>query len=287
MTGSADLAREIATQSLNATGLALAHGDHAGFARYVGLPYSLGTEDGATMMDTPEAVRNVFDRAVDSYATFGITRLDRTVSAARFIDPDTIAASHMTQPVCGTEPLDVPYPNHVILRRQASDWKVAHGQHVVGHMQGHSRVILGAAMRDAPDDMIDILRDVVHRFGNAQLEGDFNALRRCVNLPFFLHGRNTTEMVETEVQLRAGFDQRMTRFKVRGISDVVRLVKSVALLGPGRMHGVVRTHILNGSTLVVPSYTTAVTLLCGPDAIWRLCSACNPHRLNELPHRHT
>lgn len=268
-----DTARAIATQSLEATGKALARGDHAAFARCVRLPYSIGTETGATVVDTPEALRAVFDRSVESFDQLGVTRLERRVTEAVMLGPDRIVAAHLSLPYSQDEPWEAPYPNHVVLQRAGDGWRINAGQHVVGRLAGHSRVLVGETSGNASDAQIAMFSDLLHRFNAAELAGDFDAYMRCVQLPFLLHREQSSTVIATEAELRKVFEKRTTLFLVHNVTDIVRLVKKLTVLGPNRMHGVVRTHLLHRTTLVMPAYTNAATLFLGQDGTWRISSS--------------
>lgn len=280
------MARAIAAQSLEATGAALARSDFQAFSRRIRLPYFIGTETGATRIDTPEALRGVFDRAVENYTRLGITHLERTVSGAFFFAPDKVVAGHITLPFRNTTSCETPYPNHVVLQREGTEWKVSDGQYMVGGLAGQGRALVGNPAETGDAALKGMVDQVLGGFATAQLTGDFDALMRCVHLPLILHGPHSLTLVETLAELREGFEQRRLMFRLRGVTDIVRQVKSAVTAGEDRIFGVVRTHVLSGTALVVPAYDTACILRLGRDGAWRLCAAGNAGTQHFLTQRH-
>jgi hypothetical protein len=275
-----DAATEAAERILEITGAALAAADFGAFARCFRLPYTLGTEDGGRSILSRNELNAMFERAVARYAEMGVTAIRRRVAAAQFDDAGQIRTSHVSQLFRGTEAITPPFPSYAVLSPADEGWQVGHSQYWLTSLAGHARLLIGkgetgAETLRATGPVALCVQRTLQDITRTMLEDDFAALCARVRFPLFIHGSEAVQVIADEAALRQEHDRRMTDFRVLGVTDVVRLVKTADLLAEDRLHATYRTHVLSGSALVVPSYTSAVTLERGPDALWRV--ACVIH----------
>jgi len=109
-------------------------------------------------------------------------------------------------------------------------------------------------------DAAAILQEFLDTVGAAVLAGDWDTYRANVCMPFNLttHAGNIT--VDTEDQLRQGFDAFHGALKLQHVTDYIRLVQSAARLDENLISGSYVTHIIANGTRVVPPYVSQISL---------------------------
>jgi hypothetical protein len=282
----ANEARQAAEHLLRETGEALIAQDFSRFGPHFALPQSLATAQGARFLETQADLRGVFEAISGQYRSMGVARLERRVEAALHESADIIHYSHTTRLLRNDGRLiDEPYSALSRAERAAGGpWRVSGSQYGMRDQPGLTSALMSGGTVAAPDAEIAVLGqpaeavfqhnlDMVTR---AFLTGDADLLARHTQLPVFIQDARTTVILATPEDQRAHLQRYNTDFEVHGVTDLVRTVKSVELVGSRRMHGTYRTHVLRGNALLIPSYTSALTLEQGDDLVWRLTSLMHP-----------
>ena len=102
-------------------------------------------------------------------------------------------------------------------------------------------------------------------------DADFEANRALVQLPIAVTTRTSVMIVETEVNLRSGFDAWVKMLRSQGATDMVCSVTSVVDLADDMIAGQFITRILRNATAVCPPYYSTATLRL-IDGQWRAVS---------------
>lgn len=121
---------------------------------------------------------------------------------------------------------------------------------------------------------VDTLQDYLDRVGAAVLAGDWDAYRADICLPFNLITQAANLTVETEAELRAGFDAFHSMLRTHAVTDYIRLVDRAAYLDDTLLSGSYVTHTLSRGKRVLQPYTSQITLRL-EDARWRAASITN------------
>lgn len=110
--------------------------------------------------------------------------------------------------------------------------------------------------------------------GAAVMANDYAIYASNIVLPFHLHTESANIVVETDADLRAGFDAFQVTLRCQHISDMIRLADGAASLGENMMSGRYVTHLLSAGQRVVPPFNSQMTLRLA-DGIWRAVSITN------------
>lgn len=123
-------------------------------------------------------------------------------------------------------------------------------------------------------DATRILQDYLDEVGKAVLTGDWDSYRDGVCLPCHIISRDESKVVQTEDDLRAGFDQFCDTLRRQHVTDYIRLVESAARLDGALLSGKYVSHVLAGGQRVVPPFKTQMTLRLVGNR-WRAASVTN------------
>ena len=282
----ANEARQAAEHLLGETAEALIAQDFSRFGPHFALPQSVATAQGARFLETQADLRGVFEAISGQYRSMGVARIERRVEAALHESADIIHYSHTTHLLRDDGRLvEEPYSALSRAQRDArGTWRVSGSQYGMRDQPGLTSALMSSGTVAAPDAEIALLgqpAEAVFQHNldmvtQAFLTGDAALLARHTKLPVFIQDAKKTDILATLEEQRAHVRRYHKDFEVHGVTDLVRTVKSVELIGSRRMHGTYRTHVLCGNALLIPSYTSALTLEQGDDLVWRLTSIMHP-----------
>ena len=108
---------------------------------------------------------------------------------------------------------------------------------------------------------IEIVQSYLDRLGDAVMEGDFKTYRDGVYLPFTMVTAQGTARIETESDLRKGYDGFRDMIKSKGATKMQRVALRADLFENGMVSGSYSTKILKGDCNVVEPFQSAVALL--------------------------
>jgi hypothetical protein len=136
-------AEEIAEQVLFESGKALASGDFGRFAAYFCFPCVIETADSRTVIRHPGVLRGMFDDMQRYYRQMQVIDMVRTVVDARFLDSDTVGATHVTSMVhADGVSRRKPYPIYSVIRRQDPlDWKFQSSLYIILDCETHNAML--------------------------------------------------------------------------------------------------------------------------------------------------
>ena len=121
---------------------------------------------------------------------------------------------------------------------------------------------------------MQLVQSYLDDVGNAVLLGDWDTYRNHVALPFTLITETATMGVETEEDLRKGFDSFHDMMKFQHVTQYVRLVDSAIDLDESLISGRYVSHFIAGSHRIIPPFRSAITLrLIGNS--WRAVAITN------------
>jgi hypothetical protein len=105
-----------------------------------------------------------------------------------------------------------------------------------------------------------IMQGYLDDLSAAVLTGDWETYRRHVALPFTLVTETATLIVDTEENLRAGFDSFHNMLQFQRVTQYIRLVETAVELGEGLISGRYTSHVIAGAYRIVPPFTSTTTL---------------------------
>jgi len=135
--------KDIHQDLLDRSGEALMTGDFELMKGCFALPQGFSTFDGERVVETHEQLEAVFHDVRDEYARKGVTRLIRTVIAAKRVSAHQIQATHMAHLFAGNTRITKPYPVFAVCQWTGSEWRVASSDYAVEPGTNHSRVLSG------------------------------------------------------------------------------------------------------------------------------------------------
>lgn len=123
-------------------------------------------------------------------------------------------------------------------------------------------------------DAARILQEFLDETAKAVMADDFDAYSSRICLPCHIISADETKVVETEADLRAGFEMFRDMLRSQKVTDYVRLVESATLLDKALLSGKYVSHLLAGGQRVMPPFKSQITLrLVGNQ--WRSASVSN------------
>lgn len=120
------------------------------------------------------------------------------------------------------------------------------------------------------------------RMSAATLAGDWPTYAAHVSLPFRLITETGEMIVQTEPELKRGFDGFVASLRAQGVTDYVRIVLSAERPAPDRMSGTYSSHVLSQGLRVMPRFDSAVELT-HQDGIWRATTIANTLNNDRWP----
>lgn len=109
------------------------------------LPHGFATFDGQHVVETEDALREVFVEVRAEFARKGVTQIIRTVEAVKRTDETTIQATHISHYMAGQTRINEPFPVFAITKWTGTEWRVASNQYAVEPGTNHSRILSGAS----------------------------------------------------------------------------------------------------------------------------------------------
>lgn len=116
----------------------------------------------------------------------------------------------------------------------------------------------------------------------ATLAGDWRTYAAHVSLPFRLITETGDMTVQTEAELKRGFDGFVASLRAQAVSDYIRIVLSADRPAPDRMSGTYSSHILSQGLRVLPRFDSAIEL-AHQDGIWRATTIANTLNNDRWP----
>ena len=119
-----------------------------------------------------------------------------------------------------------------------------------------------------------ILQSYLDEVAQAVLSGDWETYRDGVALPCAVVSHNESKVVETENDLRAGYDSFRATLLGQKVTDYIRPVEDASFLDRDLISGSYLTHILaGGHRILAPFKSIMVLRLVGNR--WRAASVTN------------
>lgn len=136
-------AEDIAEQLLFESGKAFDSGDFDRFAAHFCFPCVIETANSRTVIRHPGVLRGMFDDMRRYCRQMQVIDIVRTVVDARFLDSDTVAATHVTSMVhADGVSRRKPYPIYSVIRRQHSlDWTFQSSLYIILDCETHNAVL--------------------------------------------------------------------------------------------------------------------------------------------------
>lgn len=108
----------------------------------------------------------------------------------------------------------------------------------------------------------------------AVMAGDWDAYRACIDLPCRIISHDENKLVETEDDLRAGFDSFRETLRAQHVTDYIHIVRSADRLDDTLISGNYVSHLLAGGQRVMPPFVSQMTLRLVGNR-WRATSVTN------------
>jgi len=121
---------------------------------------------------------------------------------------------------------------------------------------------------------MQLLQSCLDEIGAATMAGDWQTYRAHVELPFTLITETATMLVETEAELRKGFDSFHDMLKFQKVTQYVRLADSAVELSDTLISGRYVSHFIAGAHRIVPPFRSTMTLRLVGNS-WRAVAITN------------
>ncbi|EKD61102.1 MAG: hypothetical protein ACD_54C00399G0002 [uncultured bacterium] len=107
---------------------------------------------------------------------------------------------------------------------------------------------------------MQLLQSYLDQIGTAVLVGDWDTYRAHVELPFTLITETATLNVDTEEDLRKGFDSFHDMLKFQKVTQYIRLADSAVDLSDTLIVGRYVSHFIAGAHRIIPPFRSTMTL---------------------------
>jgi hypothetical protein len=120
-----------------------------------------------------------------------------------------------------------------------------------------------------------ILQAHLDQMTDCVMRADFAGYRTGFALPLHIITTTANLTVQTDEDLRLGFEEFAMMLRIQRVTDCIRLVISAQLLDPQLIQGSYETHLLSGGTRILLPVTSQTVMRRSVDAIWRTVSIAN------------
>ena len=131
-------------------------------------------------------------------------------------------------------------------------------------------------------DATQILQAYLDEVAAAVMAEDWSTYRDCVCLPCRIVTHDEDMLIETDADLRAGFDVFCNTLQSRRITDYIRLVESASRLSSDLIEGSYATHLVSGGQRILPPFRSEMTFRLMGNR-WRAVSVTNPLTKSRWP----
>ncbi len=143
-------AHDIAEDLLDRTGRAMDNGDFEAFESCFSRPVVMDTLEEKLLLQTREDVRRTFDAVRRFRAQNGVIKALRENVSAEFVDPQTIATTHVTRMLTAQNAiLGQPYIAHSLLRNVNGTWQFNFCQYAVDDLPQLNAALATHKTKDA------------------------------------------------------------------------------------------------------------------------------------------
>ena len=119
-----------------------------------------------------------------------------------------------------------------------------------------------------------ILQSFLDEGAAAVLQGDWPTYRDGISLPCAVISHDESKIVETEEDLRAGFDSFCDTLRAQRVTDYIRLVEQAWRIDHALISGSYVSHIMAGGQRVIAPFKSLITLRLVGNR-WRADSVTN------------
>lgn len=105
-----------------------------------------------------------------------------------------------------------------------------------------------------------MFQDWLDQLGQTFFDDDFAAYADQIELPLAITTLSKSTLVTDQAQLKIGFDAWRDMMVSQNVTDMVRLARSVSIIGDGLVTAQYRTLLLNNALEVVPPFESTMTL---------------------------
>jgi hypothetical protein len=283
ITGLNALAAEYSDKVIQDTAVALERQDFARFSPYFSLPYTISVGQERIVISTTDELLQTFNSVCELYRGQGMNRVHREMTMALFDGPETIHMTHITTLFRDHVPVRAPFSSYVTLKKGAAHWQAVSTHYTADHratpadlhMTEDSRKEEMEAIRG--NALFALFQKSLNQFTQVMQSGSEDEVMETIQFPFFVQGCDDTIVVDSKEDLPKILAPYRTGLTMRGVTDIVRLVKQADLVGDRRISGMFRTHVLAGAQLLMPAYDSTLTLEQSEDLHWRLTSYMMPY----------
>ncbi|MEM6938774.1 MAG: hypothetical protein AAF509_01450 [Pseudomonadota bacterium] len=103
--------------------------DFENFALWFHLPQTVGTFEGDKCIETQEQLRSVFRSMCTHFESLGVVALRRRVIEAKFLDPDVVQATFVSQHLMRGHVLGDETVAHGLLKYVQGRWQIAESRY--------------------------------------------------------------------------------------------------------------------------------------------------------------
>ncbi len=105
-----------------------------------------------------------------------------------------------------------------------------------------------------------ILQAYLDEVSTAVLNDDWQTYSNGIHLPCAVISHDETKIVETEEDLRAGFDDFRRTLRIQRVTDYIRLVELATMLDEDLIAGSYISHVISGGQRILAPFRSNMTL---------------------------
>lgn len=260
--------------------------DVAAYLRHINLPHVMATVDGTVTFSTAEAAGATFTRYLEFLDKRGVDTIERTCFAARIDGQGTLEGYHMTRLSCGSTLAVDPFTTRMTFRLDpdnvwvstcaesgivTADWPILPEGTEVSPPQSCAKDDLAA---------FAIFQNILNAVTQQYLSGDLDGLHQLVDYPLFMQNRQGKRMIDSFEMLKADFELYQNEFRIHGVTDIIRTVKTAEFVGRNQISGTYKTMIFGNGRIIVDPYESTMTLNLTSEGRWLMASVL--HSLGHL-----
>ncbi|WP_298839094.1 hypothetical protein [uncultured Roseobacter sp.] len=239
--------------------------DYRLWSTIIGIPFQMTTAEGTLVHENERDVAVGFADFVGALRRKGVVRMVQVCRFAYQSERDTITGYHDTVMYTADGTALPEYTVKWVLHLQDSGtWHVSKD---VSTISAEDRQLLPHSdftqfqREDTSEEMRlrRVVQTMLDKADTTLLHGDFDEWKGSYLLPLVVETRQGQSIIEDMQTLREDFDIYRNEFRIHGVTDITRVIRTAEKLDDDLMLATYRAHVISGARYVVPPWTGAMT----------------------------
>ena len=239
--------------------------DYRLWSSIMAIPFQMTTAEGTLVHENERDVAVGFADFVGALRRKNVARMDQICRFAYQSEPDTITGYHDTVMYTADGMALPEYTVKWVLHLQDNGcWRISKD---VSTISAEDRQLLPHSdftqfqREDTTEEqrLRRVVQTMLDKADSTLLHGDFDEWKDSYMLPLVVETRYGQQIIEDMQTLKDDFAIYRKEFKIHGVTDITRAIRTAEKLDDNLMLATYRAHVISGARYVVPPWTGAMT----------------------------